>query len=128
MTAVLCTNHSWPFEKAYTTIYLTFDMFSSRIDALSHTFAYGRLQCLSESRGGLMRPNLFLEFVRDAIVVSLESSSPHPSEFQTDRSTRNIQLKVYCVYSSIIPNSRVKKRDDNNTKGKKYLQVRPRDM
>ena len=52
MTAVLCTNHSWPFEKAYTPIYLTFHMFSSRIDALSHTFAYGRLQCLSESRGG----------------------------------------------------------------------------
>ena len=52
MAAMLCTNHSWPFEKAYTPIYQTFRMFSLHIDAPSHTFSYGRLQCLSESRGG----------------------------------------------------------------------------
>ena len=52
MAAMLCTNHSWPFEKAYTPIYQTFRMFSLHIDAPSHTFSYGGLQCLSESRGG----------------------------------------------------------------------------
>ena len=43
---------SWSFEKAYTPIYQTFRMFSLHIDAPSHTFSYGGLQCLSESRGG----------------------------------------------------------------------------
>ena len=52
MAAMLCTNHSWPFEKAYTPIYQTFRMFSLHIDAPSHTFSYGGLQCLSESRRG----------------------------------------------------------------------------
>ena len=80
MAAMLCTNHSWPFEKAYTPIHQTFRMFSLHIDAPSHTFSYGGLQCLSESRGVLMRQNLFLEFVRDAIQKTRDLSVALPAQ------------------------------------------------
>ena len=75
MAAMLCTNHSWPFEKAYTPIYQTFRMFSLHIDAPSHTFSLMAdcNVCLSLA-GGLMRQNLFLEFVRDAIDSDMKSS------------------------------------------------------
>ena len=63
--AMLSYNHSLPFGKAYTPIYPTFYIISSHVDALWHTFGYGGLRCLSESRGGvggrgegLMRQNL----------------------------------------------------------------------
>lgn len=51
-TAMLSTDYSSSFGKAHTPIYLTFYIIYLHIDALSHAFAYGGLQCLSESRGG----------------------------------------------------------------------------
>ena len=49
--AMLSYNHSLPFGKAYTPIYPIFYIIS-HVDALWHTFGYGGLRCLSESREG----------------------------------------------------------------------------
>lgn len=68
---MLSYNHSLPFGKAYTPIYPTFYIISSHVDALWHTFGYGGLRCLSESRGGGEgRGSHETKFVRNAIQYS----------------------------------------------------------
>lgn len=70
---MLSYNHSLPFGKAYIPIYPTFYIISSHVDALWHTFGYGGLRCLSESRGGgggEGRGSHETKFVRNAIQYS----------------------------------------------------------
>ena len=90
MAAMLCTNHSWPFEKAYTPIYQTFRMFSLHIDAPSHTFSYGGLQCLSESRGGSQETKSIFRICARRYYM-LKASL---------KSVRHLPI-VYCVLSQI---------------------------
>ena len=66
---MLGTNHFFSFQKVQTPICPIFNDFCSHTVANLHTFGHGGSQCLSASHGGLIRRNLFLEIVHDAIVI-----------------------------------------------------------
>ena len=120
MAAMLCTNHSWPFEKAYTPIYQTFRMFSLHIDAPSHTFSYGGLQCLSESRGGshetksifriCARRYLSLRPCRYLSTVTRSSNQGSVNGFRRERLKRLATFDSLSMQRRLEAKSRVESR------------------